>query len=127
MPRKILLFLCVFSSSCFAAPRMSHHGEFITKCHNPLFFNESPAKEAIVASLQDFSVTASDNTDIKTIKSSVNNQPFTPTLERLRSKRILITGRLNESITAPGTVLLKVWSESNDGCNGLHAWRVYIK
>jgi hypothetical protein len=127
MPRKSLLLLCLFSSSCFAAPRMSHHGEFITKCHNPLFFKEVPAKEATVIALQDFSVTASDNTDIKTIKFSVNNQPFTPTLERLRSNRILITGHLGESITTPSTVLLKVWSESNDGCNGLYAWRVYVK
>lgn len=127
MSRKNLLLLYLFSSSCFAAPRMSHHGEFITKCHNPLFFNEVPAKEAAVTSLQDFSVTASDNTDIKTIKFSVNNRPFTPALERLRSNRILITGHLDESISTAGTVLLKVWSESNDGCNGLHAWRVYIK
>lgn len=127
MPRKILLLLCLLSSNVFAAPRMSHHGEFITKCHNPLFFNEIPAKEATVTSLQDFSVTASDNTDIETIKFSVNNQLFIPTLERLRSNRILITGHLGEVISTSGTVLLKIWSESNDGCNGLHAWRVYIK
>lgn len=127
MSHKILLLLCLFSSSCFAAPRMSHHGEFITKCHKPLFFNEMPAKESVVTSLQDFSVTASDNTDIKTVKFSVNNQPFAATLERLRSGRILIKGHLNESITTLGTILLKVGSESNDGCNGLFAWRVYIK
>lgn len=127
MFRNALLFLSLLSSTCFAAPRMSHHGEYITKCHNPLFFNEVPAKEARVAALQDFSVTASDNTDIKTIKFSINNQPFNATLERLRSNRILIKGHLEPKFATAGTVLLKVWSESNDGCTGLHAWRVYIK
>ncbi|SJM93045.1 conserved exported hypothetical protein [Crenothrix polyspora] len=127
MSRQILLFLCVFSSSCFAAPRMNHHGEYISKCHNPLFFSEIPAKEAQVTELQDFTVTASDNTDIATIKFSINNEPTVVSLDRLRSNRILIKGHLGESITKPGMILLKVAAESNDGCNGLHAWRVYIK
>jgi hypothetical protein len=127
MSRQMLLFLCVFSSSCFAAPRMNHHGEYISKCHNPLFFNENPAKEATAAEFQDFNVTASDNTDIATIKFTVNNQPVDVALDRLRSNRILIKGRLGENMTQPGTILLKVAAESNDGCNALHAWRVYIK
>jgi hypothetical protein len=126
MFRNILL-LALFSSSCFAAPRMNHHGEYISKCHNPLFFNEVPAKEAQVTELQDFNITASDNTDIETIKFSVNNKPIAVSLDRLRSNRILIKGHLDPSMTEPGMVLLKVGSESNDGCNGLHAWRVYIK
>jgi hypothetical protein len=62
-----------------------------------------------------------------TIKFSVNNQPTVVKLERLRSNRVLVKGHLPTAITEPGTVLLKVWAESNDGCNALHAWRVYIK
>jgi hypothetical protein len=127
MSRQMLLLLCAFSSNCFAAPRMTCHGEYIIKCHHSLYFNEIPAKESEATALQDFSVTASDNTDIATIKFSVNNKPVIVTLDRLRSNRILIKGRLGESITKLGTVLLKVTSESSDGCNTLHAWRVYIK
>lgn len=127
MSRSLLLILSLFSASCLAAPRMNHHGEYISKCHKPLFFNEVPSNETEVPSLQNFSVTASDNTDIATIKFSVNNQPINVDLERLRSNRILVKGHLAENMTRPGTVLLKVFAESNDGCTTLHAWRVFIK
>ena len=80
MPRQhiaatALLALALASSSAFAGSRVGHHGGIILDCESPHFFDQTPAKDAKVAGIQDFSLTASDNTDRETIKVWANNEP----------------------------------------------------
>lgn len=103
---------------------VSHHGGIILDCTPPIFFDESPAKEAGVPALQKFSFVASENTDRDTIKVWVNNEPVAVTISEQRSGRLAVEGVLSQPIT-DGRAWIKVTGYSNDGCDQLHVWNVY--
>jgi hypothetical protein len=117
-------FLSALGSPCLAFG-VSHHGGVILDCTPPLFFDESPAKDAKVAGFREFSFVASDNTDRDTIKVWANNQPVAVEIAELRSGRLAVQGRLPEPVAA-GRVWLKVTGYSHDGCDQLHTWNVYV-
>ncbi len=119
-----LLALALASPAAFAGPRVSHHGGPILHCEPPHFFDQTPAKDAKVQSIQDFSVTASDNTDRETIKMWANNEPVEVKITQERSGRFLIEGRLKSPVTT-GKVWFRVNAEANDGCDENSAWNVY--
>lgn len=104
---------------------VSHHGGAIMDCTPPMFFDEVPAKDAKVASFQDFSLVASDNTEPDTVRVWVNNEATPVTITSQRSGRLTITGKLEKPITA-GKVWLRVTGYSHDGCDQLHVWYVYV-
>lgn len=104
---------------------VSHHGGIILDCEAPIFFDESPGKDARVGSFQTFSVVASDNTDPETIKLWVDNRLLEPKITRQRSGRVLIEGSLKEPITQ-GRVWIKTTAYSVDGCDQLHNWNVFV-
>lgn len=118
-----LVMACV-ASTILAAPRVSHHGGPILECKPPQFFDHKPGKEAKLASIQDFSVTASDNTDPATVKLWANSQPVEVKLTQERSGSYLIQGQLKEPVTT-GKVWFRVNAESNDGCDENSTWNVY--
>jgi hypothetical protein len=120
----IALAMLVFASPVFAGRAVSHHGGPILHCEPPQFFDENPAKDAKVSSIQNFSVTASDNTDRETIQVWANNEPIAVKVTEERSGRLLIQGRLPAPV-AKGKVWFRVTADSHDGCDQLDVWNVY--
>ena len=118
------LALACASSAASAGSRLSHHGGIILDCEPPHFFDQTPAKDAKVAAIQDFSLTASDNTDRDTIKAWANNEPVEVTITQQRSGQFLIQGHLRTPVTS-GKVWFRVNAESNDGCDDNSTWNVY--
>jgi hypothetical protein len=125
--RKIFfMMLFAVSSTLLAAPRISHHGERILKCHKPLFFDVKPVNDSKVTSFQQFSFNTSANTDIATIKVWVNNQLIKVKSEKQASGRYLVSGQTSQPIVED-KAWIKVTSESSDGCNGLQVWNIFIQ
>jgi hypothetical protein len=126
MTRAIVLsFLALAcAASANAGSRLSHHGGLILDCKPPQFFDQTPGKDAKIAAIQDFSLTASDNTDQETIKVWANNQPVEVKITQQRDGQFLIQGRLPAPVTL-GKVWFRVNAESNDGCDENSAWNVY--
>lgn len=117
--------LVAFSSCAFAA-RVNHHGGPLLHCDPPQFFDETPVKESSAPSFQQFSVTASDNTDPATIKVWVNNEPVAVKVTQQRSGRFLVEGSLPAPVTG-GKAWVRVTGDSVDGCDELYVWTVYVK
>jgi hypothetical protein len=126
--KKLLLsaFLLACSTQLVAAPRISHHGERILKCHKPLFFDVVPANNSKVDQFQTFSFNTSANTDIATIKVWVNNQFIKVTNKKLGSGRYLVSGQTDQPIIQD-KAWIRVVSESSDGCNGFQVWNVFVQ
>lgn len=128
MAKSLALFLSFITlstaSSTGFAFGVGHHGGIILDCTAPVFFEESPAKEAKVRVFEKFSFTASDNTDAETLKVWVNAQPVEFTVTPQRSGRLTVEGRLPQPISQ-GRVWIKVTGVSHDGCDQLHTWNVY--
>lgn len=118
------LILALSASSALAGQRLSHHGGLLTDCEPPHFFDQAPAKDSNVAVIQDFSLTASDNTDPETVKAWANNEPVEVKVTQQRSGSYLIEGRLKAPV-ATGKVWFRVNAESQDGCDENSAWNVF--
>lgn len=118
-----LLALAVAPAACPAAVT-GHHGGMIIHCTAPIFFEESPPKDAKVAVFQAFSFTASENTDPATLKAWVNTREVALTVTPQRSGRFTVAGALPEPLTE-GRVWIKATGVSDDGCDQLHTWNVY--
>jgi hypothetical protein len=123
-PTLILALFALSCTSAFAGQRLSHHGGLITDCEPPHFYDQTPAKDSKVAVIQDFSLTASENTDRETIKAWANNEPVEVKVTPQRSGTFLIEGHLKEPVSK-GKVWFRVNAESNDGCDENSAWNVY--
>jgi len=126
MKKIVLLVLPLLSATAVAGPRTGHHGDWIVTCHPPKFTQEQPAKDSQVAQFQKFEFIASQNTDAQTLKVWVNNKLLDVDIKPLPSGYYRINGKLPEPLTE-GKAWIKVTSESNDGCNDLKAWNVYVK
>lgn len=123
----LLAVLFLASTTAFSAPRTGHHGDFIVVCHKPKFMQEKPAADSEVSEFQDFDFMTSDNTDAATLKVRVNNQLVDVKKDKQGTSGYYhIIGKLPEPIRE-GKAWVKVTAESNDGCNDLKAWNVYIK
>jgi hypothetical protein len=103
---------------------LGHHGGLVTQCTEPSFFEETPAKEAQVTTLEKFSFTASDNTEPDYLEAWVNLQPVALTITPQRSGRLTVEGKLAAPITE-GRAWIKVIGYSRDGCELIHTWNVY--
>jgi hypothetical protein len=124
--KKIILLILLGSTTAFAGARTGHHGDFIVVCHKPKFMQEKPVADSTVAEFQDFDFMTSENTDAATLKVWVNNKMVDVIKDKRPSGHHHIIGKLPEPIRE-GKAWVKVTSESNDGCNDLRAWNVYIK
>lgn len=119
-----LLLLCTTASN--AAPRIGHHGDWVVQCHKPMFFAEVPVEDAHVAAFQEFEFKASANTDVNTLKVWVNNRVHDVSIEKRPSGNYRIAGKFPQPLQH-GKAWIKVTAESDDGCNALRAWNVYIQ
>lgn len=117
------LVLCIATPA--GAVPIGHHGGILLHCEPPHFFDETPGADVKIARFQDFSLTASDNTDPSTIKAFINNEPITTTIEKDRSGAYAIHGRLPEA-TGKGRVWLRVSADSVDGCDNFKSWFVNV-
>lgn len=116
---------CALLSTQAFAVGVGHHGGPLLSCDPPQFFDETPAKDSKVPSFQEFSITASENTDGGTVKVAVNNEPVAVTVTEERSGRLLIKGSLKAPLTA-GRAWIRVTGDSKDGCDELFVWNVYL-
>ncbi len=123
-PTAIAILALAFATSAFAGSRLSHHGGVILNCEAPHFFDQTPANNAKVSSIQDFSFSASDNTDRETIKVWANNEPVEVKITQQRSGSFLVEGHLQAPVSK-GKVWFRVNAESNDGCDDNSSWNVY--
>lgn len=105
---------------------VSHHGGPLLSCEPPSFFDETPPRDARIPSFQDFSITASDNTEAGTVKAWVNNEPVDVIITEERSGRLLIKGSLKTPLTT-GKAWMRVTADSKDGCDQLFVWNVYLQ
>lgn len=126
MKKLFFMMLLLCSTALCAAPRIGHHGDMIMKCHKPQFFGEIPANNAKVKDFQKFSFIASANTDISTLRVWVNNQLVKISTIKQASGRYSVSGQTAQPIIE-GKAWLKVTSESNDGCNDLQVWNIFIQ
>lgn len=117
----IALGLAPTSSFAFVT---GHHGGLILNCTAPIFFEESPGKDAKVKALETFTFTASDNTHPESLKVWVNTVPVDIKITPQRSGRLTVEGSLPQPITQ-GRAWIKVTGMSHDGCDQLHTWNVY--
>jgi hypothetical protein len=122
---RALLSLAVLSPAAGFGAAIGHHGGMILHCTAPVFFEESPGKEAKVARLDRFSFTASDNTDPQTLKVWLNAQPLPVQVETQRSGRHTVTAELPDPLTQ-GRAWIKATGTSHDGCDQLQTWNVYV-
>jgi hypothetical protein len=126
MKKLLFIIFLLVSASAIAGARTGHHGDFIVVCHKPKFIQEKPAADSTVPEFQKFEFMTSENTDAATLKVWVNNKLLDVIKEKKPSGHHRISGRLPEPLRE-GKAWIKVTSESNDGCNDLRAWNVYIK
>jgi hypothetical protein len=126
MKKMLFLILMLGSMAAMAGSRTGHHGDWLVTCHKPKFIQEKPLMDSQVSSFQDFEFIASDNTDAKTLKVWVNNKPLDVSIDQRPSGYYRVVGKLPEPLLE-GKAWIKVTSESNDGCNDLRAWNIYIK
>lgn len=125
MKNIVFLVLLCSSFTALAGSRTGHHGDWLVKCHVPKFIQEKPVEDSTVPVFQDFEFTASDNTDAATLKVWVNNKPLKVKIDPKPSGYYRVSGTLPEPLME-GKAWIKVTSESNDGCNALRAWNVFI-
>ena len=87
-----------------------------TSCVEPSFTEPSPVGP--VASLSEFSFTASDNTDINSLSFELNADKIKPAITQRRSGDYEVKVALPQPITAPGKVRVAANAQSKGGCAG---------
>ena len=85
-------------------------------CAEAKFYDETPARNAVVPSLSDIALVASDNTEIATLDLQVNGKPVKPETSQRRSGEWDVKAHLPEPITQPGKVRVTLTAKSKEGC-----------
>ena len=120
----LLLGLLLHPSLSMAMP-LGHHGGLVIQCKDPRIDEESPAPETHLERLEALSFLASQNTDPLSIKVRINVEPVPHTLTRERNGDYRIHVVLQAPITE-GRAWIKVTAMSDDGCDKIHTWNVYV-
>ena len=87
-----------------------------SSCAEPEFYSETPARNATVPKLDQFAVTASDNTDVNTLDLEIDGIKTQPTITPQRSGESLIEVKPNPPLQKPGKVRITLRAKSKDGC-----------
>jgi len=85
-------------------------------CSEAKFYDETPARNAVVSSLSDIALVASDNTLISTLDLQVNGKPLKPEVTQRRSGEWDVKAHLPEAITQVGKVRVTLAAKSKEGC-----------
>lgn len=102
-------------------------GSSSSSCTEPHFYDESPAKNAVIQTLSEFSITASDNTDTSTLTMEINGQKVQPAITALRSGERQLRVQLPEPLTQAGKVRITLDAKSKDGCSTFYPVYLEIK
>lgn len=102
-----------------------HHGGVITRCNDPEFYKESPPPDARVDQLGPIRFMASENTLPETLVVQIDLEPVTPEITRLGNGTFAVT--VHPKTPHPkGKAWIKVTAYSEDGCQQLHNWNIFI-
>jgi len=85
-------------------------------CAEAKFYDETPARNATVASLSDIALVASDNTEIATLDLQINGKPVKPEASQRRSGEWDLKIHLPEPVTQAGKVRVTIAAKSKEGC-----------
>jgi hypothetical protein len=109
------------------AVAIGHHGGMIQHCEPPLFFEESPARDAKVPRFDRSSFTASENTDPDMLHIWVDGEPIVPTISMQRSGRLTVEARIEPPKQEDGSrVRILIKGCSKDGCERVQAYYVNV-
>lgn len=118
------LFLMTFASH--AMEFTGHHGGIVINCKDPEFYQEKPASNAKVSRLEKVSFIASDNTMTESVVVQVNLEPVKTRITQNGNGTFTVEADLP---TPPkdGRVWIKVTGHSDDGCQQIHTWDVFLE
>lgn len=119
----LLMSALVNSAPCLEMT--GHHGGVITRCTDPEFYQESPSPEARINRLEEFGFTASENTVPESIQAYLNLTPVRLEATKNGNGTFRVKAHLAEPLTK-GRAWIKVTAHSDDGCEQLHTWNVYV-
>jgi hypothetical protein len=85
-------------------------------CPEPQFFRATPANDAVVTALTEFSISASENTDLASLDLRVNGDKVQPTITPQRSGDTRIEFRPASPIATAGRVRITLRARSREGC-----------
>ena len=122
----LLLLLSVIQGNAMSMEFTGHHGGVIISCKEPEFYGENPRPDATLALLEKISFTASDNTLPESIEVLINLKPVKTEIVRNRNQTLGVSANLPAPLTQ-GRAWIKVTAYSDDGCQQLHTWNVYVK
>jgi hypothetical protein len=108
-------------------PAYGGGGSSSAGCTDPRFYEEAPAKNAVVAELAEVFAVASDNTDPQTIELEVGPQRLKPSVAVRRSGELELRAKLPLPIRQAGKVRIALTAKSKDGCAGFHPYFVEVK
>ena len=121
----------VFFLSITAVPLASAYGGgggglLRPSCIPPSISEESPQKDAVVASFSEFSFVTSPNTDKTTVVVKINGQVADAAITQKGYGGLLVTGKLPQPVTEAGFVTISIAAASTPGCNKYYVYRVKV-
>lgn len=98
-----------------------------SSCSEVTFSEESPARDSVVPSLDNFSIVASKNADLGTLIMKVNGDQVKPVISTKRSGDSQLETTFATPITTPGKVRITLKAMSKDGCDSFQPIYIEVK
>ncbi len=103
-----------------------HHGGIVINCKDPEFYRASPPPNAKVSRLEKVSFIASDNTMTDSLQVLVNLEPTKTRITQNGNGTFTVEADLASPKTE-GRAWIKVTGHSDDGCQQLSTWDVFVE
>lgn len=129
IPTAFLLAQVFLALSLHASPAQAYGGGGggTASCAEAKFYDESPARDSQLASLDGIALVASDNTEIASLDLQVNGKPVRAETSRRRSGEWEVKARLPEPITQAGKVRITLTAKSKEGCETFFPYYLTVK
>ena len=124
-PLACLLMLMACMNPAWSMEFTGHHGGVVTNCKDPEFYHETPAPNAKVKLLETFSFIASENTMTESLEVAVNLEPVKTQIRQNGNGTFTVEARITPPKTE-GRAWIRVTGHSDDGCQQLHTWDIFI-
>lgn len=128
--KPFLLAGIVWVAAAFNSPIVLAYGggsSGSSSCAAPRFYDESPAQNSVIQSLREFSIVASENTDISTLELKVNAEKVKPEITQKRSGSWLLQVKLPEALHRAGKVRITLAAKSKEGCAAFYPFYLEIR
>ncbi len=96
-------------------------------CAEAKFYDESPARNSVLAAISEIALVASDNTDIASLELNVNGKAVKPEVSQRRSGEWDLKVKLPEPLTQAGKVRVTLAAKSKEGCSTFFPYQLEIK